>query len=138
AAPPAPAPPANDAPRSVPGSSVSLTMAQTRDLFNVPDWHPDNHPPAPDIVLHGRRPDVRACGYCHLPNGQGRPENSSLAGLPASYIAQQMADFKNGLRKSSEPRMGPPGLMVSIAKAATDAEVKAAADYFSGIKLKPW
>src|SRR5262245_28515024 len=35
-----------DTPRTVPGSSVSMTMAQTRDLFNVPDWHPDNHPPA--------------------------------------------------------------------------------------------
>ena len=134
----APAAAAPDNPRTVPGSSVSLTMAQTRDLFNVPDWHPDNHPPAPDIVLHGRRPDVRACGYCHLPNGQGRPENSSLAGLPASYIIQQMADFKNGLRKSSEPRMGPPAAMVTLAKAASDEDNRAAAAYFASFKLKPW
>jgi len=136
--PAAAAAPAADAPRTVPGSSVSLTLAQTRDLFNVPDWHPDNHPPAPDIVLHGRRPDVRACGYCHLPNGQGRPENSSLAGLPASYIMQQMADFKNGLRKSSEPRMGPPAAMVTLAKAASDEDNRVAAEYFASFKMKPW
>jgi cytochrome c553 len=92
----------------------------------------------PDVVAHGRRPEVRGCGYCHLPNGQGRPENSSLAGLPAAYIEQQMADFKNGLRKSSEPKMGPPNAMIALAKAASEAEVKAAAEYFSRMKFKPW
>src|SRR6185436_1453223 len=49
-----------------------------------------------------------------------------------------MADFKNGLRKSSEPRLGPQNLMVNIGKAATDAEVQAAAEYFSKLKPKPW
>jgi len=133
-----PAAPPNTAPRTLPGSSASFTQAQTRDLFNVADWHPDNHPPAPEIVLKGRRPDVRACGYCHLPNGQGRPENSSLAGLPASYIIQQMADFKNGLRKSSEARMGPPAAMVTLAKAASDEDNAAAAAYFASFKFKQW
>ena len=78
----------------------------------------------PEVVAHGRRPDVRACGYCHLPNGQGRPENASLVGLPAGYIVQQMADYKNGLRKTSESKMGPPTTMLAIGKAANDAEVK--------------
>src|SRR5688572_25157109 len=127
AAPPQPDP----APRKVPGSSVEFTQAQLRDLFNVPDWRPDNHPAMPDIVSHGRRPDVRACGYCHLPNGQGRPENASLAGLPAAYIEQQMADYRAGRRKSSEPRMGPPALMLTIGKAATAEESAVAAAYFS-------
>jgi len=131
-------PAAASTPRTVPGSSVSLTIPQTRDLFNVPDWHPDNHPPAPEIVLHGRKPDVRACGYCHLPNGQGRPENSSLTGLPAAYIVQQMEDFKSGLRKSSEPRMGPPAAMLALAKAASEEDSKTAAAYFASFKMKPW
>jgi hypothetical protein len=69
--------------RHVPGSAQGLTLAQTRDAFNVPDWHPDGHPLMPQVVQHGRPPGVRACGYCHLPNGYGRPENASLAGLPA-------------------------------------------------------
>lgn len=136
-----PAPPAtpdDGSPRHVANSTVGLTLAQTRDTYNIPDWHPDNHPPAPDIVAKGRRPNVVACGYCHLPNGQGRPENSSVAGLPASYIIQQMADFKNDLRKSSETRLGPQRLMVTLSKATTDAEVKAAADYFASFKLKQW
>jgi len=42
------------------------------------------------------------------------------------------------LRKSSESRLGPQNLMVNIGKAATDEEVRAAAEYFSKLKLKPW
>ncbi|MFA5908545.1 MAG: c-type cytochrome [Vicinamibacterales bacterium] len=126
------------APQQVPGSSVSLTVAQTRDAFNPPDWHPSAHPPMPESVAHGRRPEMRACGFCHLVNGQGRPENASLAGLPAAYIAQQMADFKSGDRKSAEPRMGPPNAMIQDAKAATDEEIKAAAAYFSSFPFKKW
>ncbi len=136
--PPAPAPPPPPGLMHVPGSTVGLTIPQTRDLFNPPDWYPDDHPAMPDVVAHGRRPDVRACGYCHLPNGQGRPENASLAGLPAGYIVQQMADYKNGLRKTSESKMGPPTTMLAIGRAANDAEVKAAAEYFASIKPKPW
>jgi len=78
-----------------------------------------------------------AWGYCHYPNGQGRPENSSLAGLSAGYIAQQVADYKNGLRKSSEPAMGPPALMVANAKSATEDDVKISAEYFASLKYKP-
>ena len=124
--------------KKVPGSTLALPLPQTRDLFNPPDWHADDHPPMPDVVAHGEKPNVRACGYCHLPNGQGRPENASLAGLPAAYIVQQMADYKAGLRKSSEPRMGPPALMLAIGKAATEAESMSAAQYFAGLKPKPW
>ena len=130
--------PADTSLKHVPGSAVGLTVPQTRDLFNPPDWYPDDHPAMPEVVAKGRRPDVRACGYCHLPNGQGRPENASLAGLPAGYIVQQMADYKNGLRKTSESKMGPPTTMLAIGKAANDAEVKAAAEYFASIKAKPW
>src|SRR5436190_1035783 len=83
-------------PLHLPGTDVALTQAQMRNLFDVPDWHPTDHPAMPDVVQHGRRPDVRACGYCHLPNGQGRPENAPIWGLPAGYFLQQMSDFKNG------------------------------------------
>jgi len=136
---PKPAAPADDGSvKHVANSTVGLTLAQVRDAFNVPDWHPDNHPATPDIVMHGRKPAVISCGYCHLPNGQGRPENAGLAGLPAAYIAQQIADFRAGARVSSNPKLVPPSMMDSIAKAATDEEVKAAAEYFAGLTPKPW
>src|SRR6185312_15776131 len=101
---PRPAAPADDGTvKHVANSAIGLTQTQVRDAFNVPDWHPDNHPAAPDVVMHGNKPAVISCGYCHLPNGQGRPENAGLAGLPAAYIAQQIADFRSGARVSSNP-----------------------------------
>jgi cytochrome c553 len=138
--PPAPpaAPSTDPTLKHVPNSTKAFTQAQVTDGFNPPDWHPEGHPAMPDIVGHGRRPDIRACGYCHLPNGQGRPENSSIAGLPAAYIVAQVADMRNGLRTSSEPSMGPPAAMLSLAKASNDDEVKIAAEYFSKLKYKPW
>jgi cytochrome c553 len=130
--------PVDPAPIQLPGSTVSLTVAQTRDAFNPPDWHPGDHPVPPQPVAHGRPREMRACGFCHLINGQGRPENAALAGLPIAYIVQQMADFKNGERKSAEPKMGPPAAMIQDAKAAHDDEIKAAAAYFNSVPFKKW
>lgn len=132
------APPDDGALKRVPGSAVAMTMTQIRNLNLAPDWHPSDHPPMPSVVAQGRKPDTFACGYCHYPNGQGRPENASLAGLSVGYISQQMADFKSGHRKSSEPKMKAVALMVANAKAVTDEEIMISANYFSGIAYKPW
>ena len=128
--------PDDGVPRHVPDSSASFTITQERDLFFVPDWHPDDHPAMPDIVAHGRRPDVRACGSCHRAEGTGGPENASLAGLPAAYIIQQIEDYKSGARKFAGPLRSPSLLMTAIAKASTEEEAKAAAAYFSSLKPK--
>ncbi len=124
--------------KQVPNSAAAFTMTQIRDLFTPPDWHPDNHPPMPDVVGRGNKPGQFACGFCHLPNGLGRPENSSLAGLPASYIAQQVAEFKSGVRKSSEPASLPSNLMVAVAKLVSEEDAKIAAEYFASLKPAPW
>jgi cytochrome c553 len=88
------------------------------------------------FVAFGRKPDVLACGHCHRVDGAGGPENSSLAGLPAAYIAQQVADIRNGARKSSVPQRIPVALMLSVSRAVTDDEVTQAARYFSSLKAK--
>jgi cytochrome c553 len=129
--------PDNGGATHVPDSTATFTVTQERDLFFVPDWHPGDHAAMPDIVARGRRPDVLACGSCHRAEGTGGPENASLAGLSAAYIVEQMADFKSGARKFAGPQEGPVLTMIAIAKAATDAEVRAAADYFSALKPKP-
>jgi len=128
-------PPADDGtPRHVPGSSASWTLAQLRDDFFAPDWHPEDHPRMPEVVARGRRPDVYACGFCHRADGPGGPENASLAGLPQTYFIQQMAEFKSGARKSSLPDRSPVKGMTRVAKTATDEEVAQAAAYFSSLK----
>jgi cytochrome c553 len=139
--PPAPenAPPLDSVkPLHIPNSKVAFTEAQLSNLFEAPDWRPGSHPAMPKIVAHGNPPDVYACGFCHTPSGQGRPENASLAGLPAPYIVQQVADFKSGARRSA--RHGayrPTDFMIDTAKHVTAEDVTAAAEYFSAQRLKP-
>jgi cytochrome c553 len=119
-------------PVHVSGSRASYTETQLSDGFSAPDWFPSSHSAMPEIVSNGRRPEVNACGFCHTPGGQGRPENASLAGLPAAYIVQQVADFKSGARRSAHPVSDiPTRLMIDVAAHATAAEVASAAAYFS-------
>jgi cytochrome c553 len=61
-----------------------------------------------------------------------------MAGLPPVYFIQQMHDFKNDLRKSAEPRKTNTTLMANIAKAMTDDEIKASAEYFGSMTWTPW
>ena len=120
--------------RHVPNSAEGWTLTQLRDLFFAPDWHPEEHPPMPEVVAHGRKPDVYACGFCHRADGPGGPENANLAGLPEAYIVQQMADFKSGARTSAVARHLPSVAMEAVGKAASDKEVASAAKYFSSLK----
>ncbi len=121
--------------KHVPNSGVTFTRHQLGDISGqVPDWHPDEHPPMPAIVATGRPPLVFACGYCHLPTGAGRPENASLAGLTPAYMKQQMIAFRNGERPGSAVGRLPQNLMIALAKAATDAEINEAAGYFASLK----
>ena len=122
--------------RRVPDSTAGYTLAQARDLFVAPDWHPEDHPQMPPVVASGRKPDVYACGFCHRAEGTGGPENASLAGLSMAYIVQQMADYKSGARSTAIPSRVPQALMIKAAKAATDDEVREAAAYFSALKPK--
>ena len=57
---------------TVPGSSVSMPRSASNIDNGPPDWHPDGHPPMPEVVARGGGDGVVACGYCHLPNGQGQ------------------------------------------------------------------
>jgi cytochrome c553 len=122
--------------RRVPDSAAGYTLTQVRDLFAAPDWHPEDHSPMPEIVAKGRKPDVYACGVCHRADGAGGPENASLFGFPADYIIQQTIEFKTGLRNNSTPRVAT-DLMIKLAKAVNDQELKEAADYFASMKQKP-
>ena len=123
---------------TVPGSTVSMPRSAININNGPPDWHPDGHPAMPAVVAKGGGDGVVACGYCHLPNGQGKPENAGVAGQPYEYILRQMADWRNGDRRTGEPDMGPPAFMERIGSAATEEEARIAAEYFSSIDFKPW
>src|SRR5262245_23953433 len=40
-------------PRQVEGSSAAYSLVQIRDLHNVIDWFPGDHPPMTDIIKNG-------------------------------------------------------------------------------------
>src|SRR6267154_1020793 len=128
-------PPESDQPRHVPGSTKSYTQKQIDDIFNPPDWYPDEHPPMPELVSHGKQPVVHGCAQCHLTSGRGHPESANLAGLPAGYIEEQIAQFRDGSRKSS---LANRSIMNTFATALSDDEVKPAAEYFASIKPAVW
>jgi cytochrome c553 len=130
--------PDNGAVRQLPGSTLSFTVTQIRDSYGPADWYPNEHPQMPDIVAHGRKPDIIACSLCHYPNGKGRSENAGIAGLPYTYFLQTMSDFKNDARHSSDSRKANTNQMIHFAKTMSDDELKAAAQYFSSLKWTPW
>jgi cytochrome c553 len=58
--------------------------------------------------------------------------------LSVSYFIQQLYDFRDGNRKSAEPRKSNTNVMAALAKAMTEEEIKAAAAYFGAIPFRPW
>jgi cytochrome c553 len=137
-----PPPPSNAAAdtsmKHIAGSTLSFTRSQISNPFGPADWFPGDHPAMPDVVAHGKRPDVRACSLCHYPNGKGRAENAGVADLPVSYFIQQMNDFRSGARASAEPRKGNVKVMIAIARGMTEDEIKQAAEYYGKLKWTPW
>lgn len=56
------------------------------------------HPAIPDTLQQR----IAACTACHGVHGEGTPESGffpRLAGKPAGYLARQLKDFQDGLRK---------------------------------------
>jgi len=131
---PAPKPPDTTTPIQLPGSAKKYTQAQIDDGFNPPDWYPQDHPPMPDVVAHGRKEtNARACALCHLTSGGGHPESAGISGLPVGYFIRQMNEFKSGVRNGARAVA-----MTPIAKGLNQEDFKAAAEYFASIKYPVW
>jgi cytochrome c553 len=121
----------------VPTSQVKFSVGRTRDRYDVADWNPEKHPTPPAFVMHGRKPTVMACGFCHLADGRGRPENAMIAGLPVDYFVQQVKDMRTRARHSGSPVAFPSAAaMEQIADSVTDPEVVEAARYFAKVRAR--
>ena len=119
---------------SLPGSKGHFTRGQISGAGHKPpaDWYPGDHPAMPRLVAQGDvARGITACAACHYPNGKGRPQNAGIAGLNADYLARQLREMKNGLRKSAEPRKHNAQQMVDFAHAMTQAEMTEAAAYYA-------
>ena len=77
-----------------------------------------------------------ACAACHGPAGAGVPKNyPRVAGQYSDYTYSQLKAFKareRGADKDGKDVNG--GIMVAIAAKMTDVQMKAVADYMSGLR----
>jgi cytochrome c553 len=79
---------------------------------------------------------VPACAGCHSPDGAGVPKRyPRLAGQYADYTYSQLQAFKSGARGADAQGKDVNGrVMAAIASRMTDAQMKAAAEYTSGLR----
>jgi len=77
-----------------------------------------------------------ACGSCHAPNGAGVAKNyPRLAGQYADYTYAQLKAFKAGERGADKDGKDANGaIMVTVAARMSDAQMKAVAEYTSGLR----
>jgi cytochrome c553 len=120
-----------DAPVTVPGSSVTLKERDLRNAQRAVDWFPDAAHPVPQFILQNPEQQQYACGFCHLPHGDGRPENASLAGLPEDYIIDQAMAFRSGNRKSASHDWYPSVAMRRTIELTRTPDLAEAARWFS-------
>ncbi|QXH33172.1 c-type cytochrome [Pseudomonas muyukensis] len=93
--------------------------------------------PVTRLALYGDwSRQIPGCVQCHGPGGSGIGEHfPPLAGQPAGYLVAQLNAWRDGSRRND-----PNQLMVNVAKAMTDTEVKEVADYFAKLsspEVKP-
>jgi cytochrome c553 len=70
---------------------------------------------------------IPACAGCHSPNGSGIPaQYPRLSGQHADYAVAQLTAFRDGSRANSLQ-------MTQVAAKLNDREIKAVADYISGL-----
>ena len=79
---------------------------------------------------------IPACAACHAPDGAGIAKNyPRLAGQYADYTYAQLKAFKNGERGADKDGKDINGrIMATIAAKMSDAQMKAVAEYASGLR----
>jgi len=98
---------------SAPGSTAAAGAALGKSIATV--------------GIEGR--NVQACANCHGPDGVGEwATYPALAGQHASYLANALAEWKSGARRTD-----PSGQMPRIARLLSDAEAKAVVAYYAAL-----
>jgi cytochrome c553 len=77
---------------------------------------------------HTGRDLAASCAICHGTNGTNAGGMPNLAGQPASYLATQLREFRDGKR--------PATIMHQIAKGLTEEQIEAVSAYWSAQKVK--
>jgi cytochrome c553 len=101
-------------PRSLTAALALVAAA----LAGQPAW-------AQDARALNVRSLAATCANCHGTDGRAHPDSAvaSLAGMPRTYLAAQMRDFRDGKRSAT--------VMHQLAKGYTDEQIDTVAAYFA-------
>jgi cytochrome c553 len=121
----------------------NVTTLSAEDMLNLAAYFSAQQPKArqakdPALVAEGQKlykggnagSGVPACASCHGPTGAGIPvQFPRLAGQHNKYVLSQLKSFRSGDRANDGGKM-----MQVIARKMTDQEMKAVAEYVSGLR----
>ncbi len=121
----------------------NVTQLSAADMLNLAAYFAAQTPKpklAKDatLVAEGKRiymggnaaSGVPACASCHGPAGEGIPvQFPRLAGQHGKYVQSQLVGFRSGDRSNDGGKM-----MQVIARKMTDQEMRAVAEYISGLR----
>lgn len=127
--------------RNDPVMSVFAQQLSDEEMRNISAWLATQKPALGEakdksLVFMGERiyrggiadRNIPACAGCHSPNGAGIPaQYPRVAGQHATYTEKQLNDFRSGER-TNHP------IMNDVAAKMNDKEIKAVADYMSGLR----
>jgi len=119
---------------------MAATLTTDADVLNVAAWISEQKPnpgTAHDVaslalgekIYRGGIMDRRIppCASCHSPDGAGIPAQfPRLAGQWPEYVTAQLTGFRDRTRKNN-------AIMTDVAEKLNDREIKALADYISGL-----
>jgi len=81
-----------------------------------------------NIVAQGKKlAEDLQCASCHQPGYKGMKEFPRLARQKQAYIVKQLREFRDGVRTNDN------GIMAATAKALTDDQIEALAQYFASL-----
>jgi len=121
----------------------NVTKLSAADMLNLAAYFAAQKPKSrlakdATLVAEGKRiymggnaaSGVPACASCHGPSGEGVPvQFPRLAGQQAKYVQSQLLGFRSGDRSNDGGKM-----MQVIARKMTDQEMRAVAEYLSGLR----
>lgn len=121
----------------------NVTTLSADDMANLAAYFSAQQPKSrqakdPALVAEGQKlykggnagSGVPACASCHGPTGAGIPvQFPRLAGQHNKYVLSQLKHFRSGDRANDGGKM-----MQVIARKMTDQEMKAVAEYVSGLR----
>jgi cytochrome c553 len=111
--------------------AMAISGAQDITLVGISD--PDEALDFGENVYRGgnMKTGVAACSGCHSPSGKGNNPAGypALGGQYASYIEKQLLAYRRGERASG----GNAKIMQGVAANLSDKEIKAVANYISGL-----